>query len=421
MSERVSRRDRSVDEMQKKSGKDTLDQAWTNASKWEKENIEDHSGDAIKIIDQAIEIIASLKNREEAIKATAEYLAAQEIDLLDLWEEDERLGDYLRTKKGMEGNMNALRSAMELARLRDYTEPDERLVSAAIGRLAPESPEVVKKPVLGKAKLGTIEGKPIETGEDTEMVVAKKEEKKADKSSKKLSSVESPKDDRSNKIEQFLQIAEQQKITKPDNYFNAIVRYNDEKEFFTNRDILKFERQLFSTTNFGEVSDFLVGFFHDNPSVDLADFGEKLMETTESEPAPEKLPEKQKPVENIKFEKKAEEEKPAEINKEEKETSKRRPGIREFVDAVVKLQTWEEFINILAAVNRKKQFFNDGDFDLLRKNLTKSREIDNFHQTLIRKLLGKLDKAKELGEFIELYRVEYDEESAKHEDVEEEQ
>lgn len=302
--------------LQKKSSKEALDRVWTNASKWAKENVEDNKGDAIKIIDQAIEIISSFENREEAIKATADYLATQEIDLLDLWDEDERLGDYLRIKKGMEGQMGALRSAMELARIRNFTEPDERLVAATIGRgrWTEENPPVDLKPKIKKPESSTVEGKPVENfGE--EKPVGTKNEKKSEPA---------------------------------EEVFIAVKR---------------------------------------------------------------KIPNPLKP---------AEIQKPPENKNEEIETNKRRPGIREFVDAVVKLQTWEEFINILAAVNRKKQFFKDADFDLLRKKSTKSNEIDSFHQTIIRKLLGKLDKTEELGDFIELYRVEYDQESAKHEGVEEE-
>lgn len=245
--------------MQNKSSKEILDKAKINASEWVEENKKDNQGDAIKIIDQAIEILNSL-DRDGAIQATAEYLAAQEIDLLDLLNTDKRLPDYLRTRRGMEGNMNALRSAIDLAHASRTVKDDE----------------------------------------------------------------------------------------------------------------------------------------HRNKKY------EKIIESTH------------RSLEEVEDRKKN----PVEVKNEEVETNKRHPGIREFVDAVVKLQTWEEFINILAAVNRKKQFFKDADFDLLRKKSTKVREIDGLHQTIIRKLIGKLDKAKELDEFIELYRVEYDQESAKHEDVE---
>lgn len=218
-----------------------------NSNAWELEN-----KDVVSTVDEAVKILTSNDaEREKAIKATADFLAVQPLDLLDLWAEDKRLGDYLRTKKDLEGYMNDLRSAMDLARVSKSKKPKnlsendaQKIVSIGIGRLT---------------------------------------------------------------------------------------------------------------------------------SDDLSEEND----STEVKNSPGK-------------------------------SAERYHGSKKFIDSVVKLQSWDDFVNTLAAVNRKKEFFNNDDFNLLRKNRPQDQKFDDFHQTLIRKLLGKLEKGNEVEEFIGLYGAEYD-------------
>ncbi|MEK7624853.1 MAG: hypothetical protein AAB467_00710 [Patescibacteria group bacterium] len=354
----------------KRSNKESISEAETNATAWAKEN-----ENAASLIDSAIIILPGMN-----VEFLAEYLSNEEPDLLVLWEKDDRLVDYLRTRKGAQGRMNDLRSAMELAHAKKekkrehFSEKDaETIVGLAIGRRPKVEVEYV--PVLntsklfGQSALSIAEGKLVNISDGNkppkmenkraqgQETAVKNKGNKVGAEKKEEVPVNPPKEsaptlDRTEQIEKFLKIATEQKLMNLKNFFGAIVRYSNDKlskgeKHFSKNEIREFREKLYAGEKRHDISNFVSDFFKKNPSIDLIDFGNNYLMQARQDAAPAR--------------KAGEENKPSEVAAESEPTWDRREQVEQFLEFVKKEKALEPKIFLKAIVkysNDKKLFSN---------------------------------------------------------------
>lgn len=82
-----------------------------------------------------------------------------------------------------------------------------------------------------------------------------------------------------------------------------------------------------------------------------------------------------------------------------------------FMEALIdaEKQSWEDFLNTAAAVNREKEFISDAEYNQLRKDLSRSRDkseasaFTDAQRQYLREFFAKLDKKGQFDEFVGFY------------------